>query len=385
MNCGIFLDGLSWKLKMSERLKRAKRIVIKAGTSILTGKDGRFVAAYLARLGEQVLDLRKQKREVVLVSSGAIGLGMEVTAFKKRPKKMAQLQACAAIGQGKLMAAYEKFFAKRGVHTAQILLTRDGLEDRERFLRASRTMNELLRMKVLPIVNENDTVSTEEIAFGDNDRLSVHVSHLVGADLLILLSDVDGFYLNDGSRIRLVSSIREIREELVKHVKDKRKEKTVGGMSAKLKAATTAMNLGIPMLIVNGHKKGLIGNAMRGADVGTLFLPSREKPSARRMWISFSAPRKGSVVVDHGAFDALKAQRVSLLPRGMVSVKGDFEKGHVVELETQDGRVFGRGVVRYSSRDLSRLVGKKTGEIQQILGYKNQDEVIHRNDLVIWE
>lgn len=370
---------------MSERLKNSKRIVIKAGTSILTGKDGRFSPAHLARLCDQILALREQKKEVVLVSSGAIGLGMEVTAFKKRPKKMAQLQACAAIGQGKLMHAYEQFFSKRGIHTAQILLTRDGLEDRERFLRASGAVAEILKMKVLPIVNENDTVSTEEIAFGDNDRLSVHVSHLVDADLLILLSDVDGFYLNDGSRIRLVSSIREIREELVKHVKDSRKEKTVGGMSAKLKAATTAMNLGIPMLIVNGHEPGVIQEALDGKDIGTLFMPSRGKPSARQMWISFSAPRQGSVTVDDGAFDKLRSHRVSLLSRGVLSVKGDFDKGHVVELETRDGRVFGRGVTKYSSRELSLLAGKKTDEMTSVLGYKAQGEVIHRNDLVIWE
>lgn len=370
---------------MHDRLKNCRRVVIKAGTSILTGKDGRFSSSHLARLGEQILSLRAQKKEVVLVSSGAIGLGMEIAGCKKRPKKMAQLQACAAIGQGKLMHAYEQFFSKRGVHTAQILLTRDGLEDRERFLRASGAVAEILKMKILPIVNENDTVSTEEIAFGDNDRLSVHVSHLVAADLLILLSDVDGFYLNDGSRVRTVSSIREIREELVKHVKDSRKEKTVGGMSAKLKAATTAMNLGIPMLIVNGHEAGVIQKVLEGEDIGTLFVPSKGKPSARHMWISFSAPRRGTVTVDDGAFQKLLSLRVSLLPRGVLSCRGDFEKGQVVELETRDGRVFGRGVIRFSSREISLLAGRKTEEIDALLGYQAQGEIIHRNDLVIWE
>lgn len=372
-------------MPMHEFLKDCRRIVIKAGTSILTGKDGRFSPSHMSRLGNQILALRSEKREAILVSSGAIGLGMEVTAFKKRPKRMAQLQACAAIGQGKLMHAYEQFFSKRGVHTAQILLTRDGLEDRDRFLRAGGAMAEILKMKVLPIVNENDTVSTEEIAFGDNDRLSVHVAHLVSADLLIILSDVDGFYLNDGSRVRTVSSIREIREELVKHVKDGRKEKTVGGMTAKLNAAVTAMNLGIPMLIVNGHRPGEIQAALHGQDTGTLFIPARAKPSARQMWISFSAPRKGTVIVDEGAFQKLASQRVSLLPRGIVAFRGNFEKGQVVELETGDGRVFGRGVTRFSNAELARLVGKKTEDIASALGYKTQAEVIHRNDLVIWE
>lgn len=258
---------------MRELLKQSQRVVVKAGTSILTSAEGHFSAKSMERLGRELVGLLRRKKEVVLVSSGAIALGMEAAGLKQRPKEMPRLQACAAIGQGKLMHAYEQFFLKRGIHTAQLLLTRDGLEDRVRFLRARQTLEELLRLKTLPIVNENDTIATEEIAFGDNDILSVHVAHLVRADLLIILSDVNGFYLKDGSRVRQVSNQKEIDGELVKHLKDERKEKTVGGMKAKLAAARTAMRLGLPLLLVNGHEEGILRLALAGDDVGTLFLP----------------------------------------------------------------------------------------------------------------
>jgi glutamate 5-kinase len=260
---------------MRDRLKNCQKIAIKAGTSILTSPGGKISNKNLARLGQQILSLRKQKKQVVLISSGAIAYGMESVGFKKRPKEMPVLQACAAVGQGKLMYAYEQFFSRHGIHTAQLLLTRDGLEDRARFMAARRTLNELLEMKTLPIVNENDTVATEEIAFGDNDILSVHVSHLVDADLLIILSDVDGFYLQDGTRVRDVASEHEIDHELVRHLRDSQKEKTVGGMRAKLKAARVAMGFNVPLLIVNGHEKNILQRALNGEDVGTLFRPSK--------------------------------------------------------------------------------------------------------------
>jgi glutamate 5-kinase len=256
---------------MRDFLKNCRRIAIKAGTSILTASGGRISEKNLERLGGQILKLRKQKKEIVLVSSGAIAYGMESVGFKKRPKEMPRLQACAAIGQGKLMYDYERFFSRHGVHTAQLLLTRDGLEDRVRFMAARHTLEELIAMKALPIVNENDTVATEEIAFGDNDILSVHVSHLMKADLLIILSDVDGFSLQDGSRVREVPSEHEIDHELVRHLRDSQTEKTVGGMRAKLKAARVAMGFDIPLLIVNGHDKNILRRALDGEDVGTMF------------------------------------------------------------------------------------------------------------------
>jgi len=370
---------------MSTRVKNARRIVVKIGTSILTTREGLFSRRHLALFCRDVQELVQQGKEVVLVSSGAIGLGMGVAKMKRRPKRMAQLQACAAIGQGKLMHAYESFFSKSGMHTAQLLLTRDGLEMRSRFLRASQTLHELLRLRVIPIVNENDTVSTEEIAFGDNDILSVYAAHLVKADLLVILSDVDGFFLKDGSRIRQVNSRKQISSELTKHIADRRKERTVGGMRAKLRAASQSMAMGIPLLMVNGHRRGVLKRALKGDDLGTLFLPEKSRKSSREMWISFTASRQGTIVVDSGAYEALSTKKRSLLPKGILRVRGSFEKGQVVELETAEGRVFGRGVARYAGREITQLTGKRTDEIESILGYKSYDEVIHRNDMVLWD
>ncbi|MFA6600453.1 MAG: glutamate 5-kinase [Candidatus Omnitrophota bacterium] len=369
---------------MRERLKQCRKIVVKAGTSILTARDGKISGAHLERLAEDLAAVMAAGRQLVLVSSGAIAYGMEVNRLAKRPKNMGRLQACAAIGQGKLMHAYEQVFSRRGVTTAQVLLTRDALETRKRFLAARHTFAELFAMKALAIVNENDTVATEEIAFGDNDVLSVQVAHLIGADLLILLSDVDGFYLRDGSRLRQVTSRDQIEGELVKHLKDTRKEKNVGGMRAKLEAAKLAMRLGVSMMIVNGHEKGIVERAVSGEDTGTLFGALPERESARKKWIAYSAARKGALGIDDGACEALRGKHRSLLPGGIVTVHGEFDAGEVVELQTVSGEVFGRGVVRYASREVVRIAGKKTGEIESILGYKSQDEVIHRNDMILW-
>lgn len=363
-------------------IKEAHRIVLKAGTSILTSPKGLFSPVHVSRLGKGILSLLRGKREVVLVSSGAIALGMQTLGLKERPKALTKLQACAAIGQGKLMHAYEEFFSRQGVHTAQILLTRDALEVRKRFLYAQHTLDQLFSLEILPIVNENDTVATEEITFGDNDLLSVWVAQLVEADLLVILSDVDGFYLRDGSRIRVVEEWKQI-EKLIPHLQEKKRESTVGGMQAKLAAARQAMQSGIPLLLVNGHDENILEKAIKGKDVGTLFRPGARRRTSRENWIAFTAPKKGSLKVDRGAYEALTRSPKSLLPSGVIQSEGKFSRGEVVEL-CYESQVFGRGVVRYSSDELAQIAGRKTGEIKEILGYKYQDEVIHRNDLVIW-
>lgn len=369
---------------MREILKHCRRIVVKAGTSILTGPGGRISPASLKSLAAQIADLTASGKQTALVTSGAIAFGMDEWGLKQRPKPMARLQACAAVGQGKLMHAYEQCFSAHGFHTAQVLLTRDGLEQRARFINARRTLEELFHMRVIPIINENDTVATEEIAFGDNDILSIHVAHLAQADLLVLLSDVDGFTLRDGSRVRQVSSPAEIDRDLVPHLRDIRRDRTVGGMKAKLQASRLAMTLGVLMMIVHGHEKNILQRALAGEDVGTLFVPHAERRSARKKWIAYAASRKGTVFVDQGAHDALMTKQRSLLARGVVEVQGPFERGQVVELAVAGGQAFGRGVVRYSSRELALIAGKKSDEIRNVLGYKHHDEVIHRNDLVLW-
>ena len=365
-------------------LKHCRRIVIKAGTSMLTGKSGRISLNRLGALGDQIQELIRRKKEVALVSSGAIAFGMEACNMQTRPKLMAELQACAAIGQGRMMHAYENFFSKKKRKTSQILLTRDGLEKRDRFLAARNTFEELFKMKVLPIINENDTIATEEIAFGDNDILSVHVAHLVHAELLIILSDVNGFYLQDGTRVPEVHSEQEIDQKLVQHLKDYKKEKTVGGMRAKLEAARVAMRLGVPIAIVSGRDENILTKMITGEDVGTVFLADRKNKNARKNWIAYSVARKGVIVVDQGAYEALQMKKRSLLPSGIIKIKGAFIKGQMVELENSDGIAFGRGLVRYSSKELGVIAGKKTHEIQSLLGYKYHDEAIHRDDLVIW-
>ncbi len=369
---------------MSERFKNAQKIVIKIGTSILKTRGESFSFKEHRRVCQEIFTLIRMGKKPIVVSSGAIALGMKSCGFKKRPKNMADLQACAAIGQGKLMHAYESFFVQKKIHTAQLLLTRDGLEDRKRFLCARNTLETLLKMEMLPIVNENDTIAVEEIAFGDNDILSVHVAHLVGADLLINLSDAEGFLLKDGTRVREVASEKEIDTKLLMHLTDRKREETVGGMRAKLKAARVAMQLGIPFLIVNGHKPNILKNILKGKDEGTLFAASANQKDLRHKWIAFTAMRQGVITVDGGAYQALMMAKRSLLPGGIIKVQGDFSEGQVVELAAADGQVFGRGVVRYSSTDLTRIAGKKTDQIKNILGVKTHDEVIHRNDLVLW-
>ncbi|OGW79055.1 MAG: glutamate 5-kinase [Omnitrophica bacterium GWA2_52_8] len=369
---------------MREKLKNCQRIVVKAGTSILSDADGKISKVRIARLGRELLGLLGLKKQVVLVSSGAIACGMASFGLQKRPAEMRKLQACAAIGQGKLMHAYERFFSTRNIHTAQVLLTRDGLEARKRFLAARDTLEELLAMNALPIINENDTVATEEIAFGDNDILSVHAAHLISADLLILLSDVDGFYLTDGSRVREVDGLGEIDQNLVPHLNDVRKEKNVGGMKAKLEAAKVAMKLGIPLMLVSGGKNGILKDVIEGRDVGTLFVSSGEYKNSRKKWIAFSAERKGTLMVDDGAHDALVLKKKSLLPSGIRKIRGSFERGDVVEVALLSGQVFGRGIVRYSNKDIQRIAGSKSSEIEKILGFSGQHEAIHRNDMVLW-
>ena len=283
-------DGIR---RLRDKLRKARRVVLKAGTSMLTSPTGNFSKPAFDRLGEEVLLLLRQKRQVVLVTSGAIAFGMETLHLKNRPTDLKRLQACAAVGQGKLMRAYEEYFSKRGIHTAQILLTRDILESRPRFLNTQHTFRELFRMKALPIVNENDTVATEEIAFGDNDLLSVWVAGLLGADLLILLSDVDGFYLKDGSRIRAVEGLDQIQRTLVPHLADQKKERSVGGMRAKLEAAKLAMQSGIPLWLVNGHQEKILEKVFAGADVGTLFVAGGKRRMSHENWMVLARGRSG--------------------------------------------------------------------------------------------
>ncbi|MBI4357762.1 MAG: glutamate 5-kinase [Candidatus Omnitrophica bacterium] len=367
---------------MRRELAKGKCWVIKVGTSTLTTSEGHFSFRQLENIVDQVAILLHKGVQVVLVSSGAIALGMDTLKRTKRPTSLPELQGCAAIGQGKLMKAYESAFSSHDYHAAQILLTRDGLQDRERYVNARNTLQALFQMGTVPIVNENDTVATEEIRFGDNDVLAAHVANLVEANLLVFLSDIDGLYLKDQTLIRQIHSAEELKE-YTSHIYPKKSEMTSGGMKTKLEAAHMAMSSGIPIVLANGRDERVVERILKGEEVGSLFFPSREKASARKRWLAHSASSKGTVTLDHGAHHALTASKKSLLAGGVLGCSGNFGVGDVVELADEDGRVFARGLINYSRDEVVKIKGRKTKEIDSILGYKRSDELIHRNNLVL--
>ena len=362
----------------------AQKIVVKVGTSTLTHKNGKLNLEQIEKLVRQLSDLRNQGKDVVLVSSGAIGAGMGKLNLEERPRTIPEKQAVAAVGQGILLHIYEKMFSEYGQATAQLLLTKADLEHRQRFLNGRNTLLTLLRLGVIPIVNENDTVAFEEIKFGDNDTLAALVGTLIDADLVILLTDIDGFYNGDprknkeAERISVVETIDEQIEALAGSVGSKFGS---GGMATKITAASIAVNAGIPLMIAHGAEDHIIRRLTNGEDVGTLFLPIEMKPHLRKKWIAFGSHVGGRVVVDDGARDVLIHKGKSLLPSGIVAVEGNFAAGDVVGITDTHGREFAKGITNYSAQELERIKGQKSKDICPILGYKDFDEVIHRDNL----
>ena len=365
-------------------VSNAQKIVVKVGTSTLTHKNGKLNLEQIERLVRQLSDLRNQGKDVVLVSSGAIGAGMGKLNLEERPKTIPEKQAVAAVGQGILLHIYEKIFAEYGQATAQLLLTKADLEHRQRFLNARNTLLTLLKLGVIPIVNENDTVAFEEIKFGDNDTLAALVGTLIDADLVILLTDIDGFYdgdprkRKDAKRISVVETIDAQVESLAGSVGSKFGS---GGMATKITAASIAVNAGIPLMIAHGAESHIIRKLTGGEAVGTLFLPIEMKPHLRKKWIAFGSHVGGRLVVDDGAKDALIHKGKSLLPSGITAVEGDFAAGDVVEIVDGQGREFARGISNYSWMELHKIKGQKSKDICPILGYKDYDEAIHRDNL----
>ena len=369
---------------MRQQINKAKRWVIKVGTSTLTTPDGHFSTRQLESIVSQVATLLKREVEVILVSSGAIALGMDTLKRMRRPTQLPELQACAAIGQGKLMKAYETAFSNSGFHAAQVLLTQDGLQDRKKYLNARNTIEPLFAMKAVPVVNENDTVATEEIRFGDNDMLAAQVASLTEANLLVFLSDIDGLYLRDKTIIRQIHSQEELKK-YASHIHEKQGEKTVGGMKTKLQAAQIAMRSGIPIVLANGRDERVVERILKGEEVGSLFVPAERSANARKRWLANSASSHGKLVLDEGACRALKEDNRSLLPGGILKCAGNFKLGDVVELADSRDQIFARGLVNYSCEEVLKIKGKKAKEIDSLLGYKRSDEVIHRDNLVFLE
>lgn len=369
---------------MRERLKDCRRIVVKVGTSTLTHPNGQLNLGRMERLVRELADIHNQDVEVLLVSSGAIGTGANRMGLKQVPRTLPEKQALAAIGQGALLHMYEKFFAEYGKTVAQVLLTREDLDERMRYLNATNTLLAILGMKVIPIINENDTVVVEEIKFGDNDMLSSLIATIVNADLLIILSDVNGLYDRDprtDDHAHLMNEVAEITPEMEENSVNRGIAFSSGGMLTKLRGAKVCMASGIPMIIANSQETNVLRRIVAGEKLGTLFVPREEKMQARKKWIAFGTVLHGQLVVDTGAANALLKRGKSLLASGVTRVEGDFERGTVVAVLAADGNEIARGMANYSADEIRRIAGKKSGDIEKILGEKDYDEVIHRNNL----
>lgn len=341
----------------------ARRLVIKFGSGLLTGEQNRLARSRVEDLVRQLAALRADGREVVLVSSGAIAAGMEALGLSRRPKGLSELQACAAVGQSKLMALYDAVFAQFKIQVAQVLLTHDDLRNRNRHLNARNTLIELLHRGVLPIINENDTVSVDEIKFGDNDRLGALTAALIDADLLVILSHVEG--LLDG--VRLVPVIERVTPDLERLASGTTRTTSVGGMISKLDAAKIVTRAGIPMIIASGETPHILTKLAAGEVLGSLFLPQTPKLASRKRWIAFFQRPRGTIVVDDGARDALSQNGRSLIAKGVVSVEGEFAANDLISIRDRTGTEFARGLARASSGDLKTTPGV----------------VVHRDDLVI--
>ena len=368
------------------QLDKVRRLVVKVGSGLISAPGIGADPARIAALAAEITAVR-EGREVVLVTSGAIMAGMARLALAERPRSIPEKQAAAAVGQSALMWQYEIAFAPHGITVGQVLLTAHDIGDRTRYLNARNTLLTLLRLGVLPIVNENDTVAVEEIKVGDNDNLSALVASLIDADLLVLLTDVDGLYTDDPSvsaAARKLDTVESVTDEIAGMVWDRAGRVSVGGMATKLEAAQKTAASGIPMVIANGAASGVLGRVLAGEPVGTYFAPKADRLTARKRWIAFAVPPQGRLTVDAGALRALTQQGRSLLPSGVVDVEGDFTAGEVVAVVSEtDGKEVGRGLVNFDAAELKKIRGVKTREIEARLGYRSVDEVIHRDNLVI--
>ncbi|MED5464427.1 MAG: glutamate 5-kinase [Myxococcota bacterium] len=363
-----------------QHLSQCRRIVIKVGSALLSEAG----SAPFERFAAEIATLMQRGHYVVVVSSGAIAQGLPVLGFKTRPLQLGQQQAAAATGQPLLMQRWNNAFSAHNIPVAQVLLTHAGLANRERFLNARHALHNLEKRDVLPIANENDTVATDEIRVGDNDQLAAHVASLVGADLLILLTTVPGLYTanperdTNAERIPLVLSPKDVMQYA-----DSAGSSGLGtgGMKTKLKAADTAISLGIPVVIAGGDTPGTLEHILAGDDTGTLFLPKKQL-QGRKHWIGFTLRAQGTLHVDAGAAQAIIKRGKSLLPTGITAIEGQFKRGEMVDIRSPDGLI-ARGLVGYSSEEVQLVLGRPSQDIASILGYVDTEEIIDRDDLVV--
>lgn len=370
-----------------EALKKAKRIVIKVGTSTITYANGKRNFSQIDRLAREISDLQNQGKEMILVTSGAVAVGVDRMGLPGKPKTIPGKQAAAAVGQGVLMHTYEKFFADYGQIVAQVLITKTEAIDRHRYTNTRNTFMELMRQRVIPIVNENDVVALDELKIGDNDNMSALVAGIVDADLVIILSDVDGLYTANPQThpdAVIVPEVMEITPEIEASAGGVGSARGTGGMATKIQAAKAATSSGIHLVIASGTEKNAITRVLQGEELGTLFVSRENRLQFRKRWLAFGAKIAGSIVVDDGCAKAIrKAGGCSILPAGVFAVQGEFLPGSTVSVIDKDAHELARGLVHYSSAELGQIKGCNSGEIANILGHKNFDEVIHRDDLVI--
>ena len=380
----MFLEPAK-KVSRSTIIASANRITIKVGSSLLLKEKGSLDFDFLEKLSENIADLISRGKEVILVSSGAIGLGRQELNVGKRSNSISFKQTLASIGQARLMNVYYQLFQQYNLLVGQILLSGVDLSRRSSYLNARNTFLTLLKFKIIPIVNENDTVAVEEIKFGDNDTLSALVAGLVDANLLIIFSDIEGLYTSDprtNSGAELIKEVNDIDERIEKISLSASIAGRVGAMQTKIKAAKIATRSGIPV-IIGGGKKNFLEGIFSGEARGTLFLPKKDGLTSRKKWIAYAHLLGGSIVVDNGAKIALIEGEKSLLAAGIIEITGNFEIGDSVSLLGMDGEEFARGIVHYSSEELKRIKGTRSSLIEKQLGYKYYDEVVHRDNLVI--
>ena len=364
---------------------KARRVVVKVGSAVLTDNKG-LDTEVISALSTQLAELKAKGKEITLVSSGAIAAGKAKVPHLPDPRTVPEKQALAALGQGRLIQAYEEAFGNHGIQVAQILVTRDGLVPRHRYINAKNTLMTLLRWGVLPVVNENDTVATDELQFTDNDALSVLVLNLVEAELLVCLSDVDGFYTGDprvdpgATRLPYVTRVDR---DIMALAGDRPGRAGRGGMGSKLEAARMANACGVPMVVAGGRTRDVIRRLFKGEDIGTVFCPSqRPKIRGRKSWIAFALKREGVLEIDQGAADALVERGRSLLPAGIKGVIGEFDPGACVVCRSPSGDDVAVGISNFSSKEIRKILGCQTREICDKIGHRGE-EVIHRDNMVI--
>ncbi|HOD97538.1 MAG TPA: glutamate 5-kinase [Syntrophales bacterium] len=368
-----------------EILKDVKKMLIKIGSAVLTGDNG-LDLHIIEQLVEEMVELKKRGCQIVIVTSGAIASGKHRMGLTGHLKSMPQKQAAAAIGQGRLMRVYSNAFGKYGLYVAQILLTMSDLTDRKRFLNIRNTLTTLMDWGVIPIINENDTVAVDEIKFGDNDHLAAMMANITETHLLINLTNTEGLYdhnPNRSKKAKVIPLVREISEVIEQAATDETSDVGSGGMRSKVMAAKKVTAFGIPYIIAPGKEPGILRDLFAGKERGTLFLPMKDHLNSRKYWIAFTLRSRGKLTLDDGAKKALIEEGKSLLPSGIIAVEGDFHVGDPVLCLDTAGKVLAKGLTNYGAEEIGKIMGLKTSKIQQVLGYKDYDEVIHRDNMAV--